>query len=70
MTNLRDMFDPTKTVEVKKKAVKNRDDERQRIRDKMPTDVREFCDKVREIFPGARLTFVEFDDGETIGKQL
>lgn len=43
--------------------------ERDRIRAKLSDTDRDFLDAVRQLFPGARLRYIRFADGEEIGKR-
>lgn len=44
--------------------------ERDRIRAKLADTDRDFLDAVRKVFPGARLRYIRFFDGEEIGRRL
>lgn len=65
---LRDALDQRKTATVAAEQAESVKSEKKRIREKMPDDVRDFCDSVRAVFPNARLVGLAFSDGETIGR--
>ena len=44
--------------------------ERERIRAKMSEQDRKFLDDLKAVFPNAKLRYVRFNDGETIGRAL
>jgi hypothetical protein len=44
--------------------------ERDRIRAKLSDTDKDFLDALRRIFPGARLRYIRFSDGEEIGRRL
>lgn len=42
--------------------------ERDRIRAKLDKRDRAFLDELRKLFPSARMVWLEFSDGETVGR--
>lgn len=69
--SLRDALEtPEKAVKVAARTAEERDQERTRIRAKFSEGDRAFIDKIREVFPSAKMVAVKFSDGETIGEEL
>lgn len=70
MTNnrLRDVLEGgAKAKQISDEQKAKRDETRARIRAKMSATDRDFIDKIRETFPGARLVGIKFSDGEQVG---